>query len=265
MSARCKDEWGRCLFFEPARLSDAVDLVTHDLDVAGTQSFAQGVFVNGWVTINAGGRLVCNGDVHCLGLTMHGNAAVVCNRLVTNVLEIDAKSAQVDVASIQARVVHHVDFALRALVDKGVVLADYLQHVGGGADYARGVNPLGEEFFEARAAGEPVILEIQAIREAQFAGKRLFRRMQPLVVQRSRTAIAAATRDPMVEQLMAWLAAHPGPQRATLEALDAEWTPRLTTLSAEARSDAVREIKRVIKSPKLVDAIDALATRLGTL
>lgn len=244
----------------------AEQLVTHDLVVTTRESFSGDVFINGWVTVRGGAVLECAGNLQCLGLTLENNAVFRCNGLTTNVLSVDCDSGKtptIETARITARVVHHEKLVLRDLIERHVVRAEYVQHYGGdSSDYARGVNPLSPDFFEERSEGDPVVLELEAMAEALSAGKRIFKRMEPLVALRSRTAVAAALREPLVEELITWLAAHPGQQRATLEAVESEWLTRLTPLPLSAREDAIGAVKKAIKSPKLAEHIEALRARL---
>jgi hypothetical protein len=243
------------------------DIVIHS---GKRQAFPGNVFVNGWVTVRGGGRFECTGYLHCLGMSLENDAFVGCAQLSTNVLEVDrdarGKPPTLEVSRIQARVVHHVQLALRDLIDKDAVKADYIQHFGGeqnpGSDYVRGTNPLAEEFYDERGDGDAVVLETAVMQAALGSGKTIFRRMQPLVPPRSKLDVAAATRDPMVEELTRWLDAHPGPQRATLDRLEAEWRPKLASLSPAARADAMFVIKRTIKSPKLAERIQSLRVEI---
>jgi hypothetical protein len=79
-------------------------------------------------------------------------------------------------------------------------------------------------------------------------------------------AVAPAPRppsnDPILSEFRTWLLSHPGPQRATLLAL-AEWIPRLVALGPDARTDAARLIRNVVKSPKLADARESLIAQLS--
>ncbi len=236
------------------------------VDAGKTQAFRGNVFVNGWVTVRGGGRIECSGNLQCLGLSLENDAFVGCVHLATNVLEVDrdatGKPPTLQVTRIQARVVHHVQLALRDLIDKDVIKADYIQHFGGELnpswDYVRGTNPLAEEFYDERNDGDPVVLETTVMQTALGSGKTIFRRMPPLVAPRSKLDVAAATRDPMVDELGRWLEAHPGPQRATLEAVEADWIAKLKPLPPAARADALFVIKRAIKSPKLSERLEAL-------
>lgn len=236
-------------------------VIPRDLNIDSVQTFAASLFVNGWVTIRSGGRLECQATVQCLGMSVENGGTLHCPQLATNVLDV-ARSAKLEVTQIRARVVQHEHFALRDLIDEGFVKADYIQHIGGN-EYVRGHNPLAEKFFEARTEGDPVVLEPDLMRATFREGRSVFRRMEPLVPPRSKLSVSAATREATVEELEAWLAAHPGPQRATLDALEAEWTTRLSELSAEARTDAMFVVTRAIKSPKLVDRLDALRAAIG--
>lgn len=246
-------------------------LIPRDLTIEGgkRESFTGNVFVNGWVTVRGGGRLECTGNLQCLGMSLENDAFLGCRELTTNVLEVDrdanGKAPTLELTNIRARVVHHVQLALRDLVDKDLVKADYIQHFGGNAssDYVRGTIPLAEEFYDERADGAPVVLETGAMQAALGAGKTIFRRMAPLVAPRSKLSVAAALRDPLVEELERWLESHPGPQRATLEALEAEWSTKLAALSVAARGDAMFLIKRAIKSPKLAERVESLRAALG--
>lgn len=235
-----------------------------EVDSGASRVFDGPLFVNGWVTIRSGGAVRCAGKLSCLGLTLESDAVIACEQLATNVLEVlGSKPPKLEGLRFHSRVVHHERFALRDLIDKDVVKADYIQHAGGNGDYVRGVNPLAEKFFEARSEGDPVVFEIELMRAAFRDGKSVFRRLEPLVPPRSKLAVSAATREELVDELKQWLEAHPGPQRATLEALEAEWTTKLSGLSAEARTDAMFVIRRVIKSPKLTDRLDALQAVIG--
>ena len=232
----------------------SVDLV---IDTGERKAFQGNVFVNGWVTVRGGGRLECTGNLQCLGMSLENDAFVGCVQLSTNVLDVDrdatGKPPTLQVSRIRARVVHHVQLALRDLK------ADYIQHFGGEQnpswDYIRGSNPLGEAFYDERADGDPVVLETAVMQAAFRSGKSIFRRVAPLVPPRSKLDVAAATRDPTVDQLTRWLESHPGPQRETLVAFEAEWMPKLRSLSVAARADAMFVVKRVLKSPKLAERI----------
>ncbi len=239
----------------------AEELVGSDLDVESGQSrfFAGPVFINGWVTLR--GSLECSGDMRCLGMTLAGS--LKCRELFVNVLDV-ASGASVEALRVRARVVQHGRLALRDAVDADTVKADYIQHVGDGAgpDYVRGVLPLTPDFFEPRDSNAPVVIDWDRVREAFRTGKSVFKSRDFLVQPKSKAVVAAATRDPLVEELSRWLDMHPGPQRATIEAVGAEWLPRLTEMSADARKDAAFVIRRAIKSPKLADLVEAICVAL---
>lgn len=242
-------------------MSQAEALVPGDLVVeAGkSETFSGNVFVNGWVTVR--GALSATGDIHCLGMSLFG--ALRCRELSVNVL-VAGPGASLEVLRVRARLVHHTRLALRDAVEAGVVKADYMQHAGEGAgpDYVSGPLPLVADFYEEAARGAPVILEMERIREALRTSKSVFKSRDFLVAPRSKASVAAATRDPVVEDLGRWLDAHPGPQRATLEAVGADWLPRLRELSPGARTDAMFLIRRAIKSPKLADLVEAIGVAL---
>jgi hypothetical protein len=239
-----------------------MELVGADVVVDSGQKrvFGGPVFVNGWVTVR--GSLECAGDLHCLGMTLAGS--LKCRELMVNVLEA-LPGAALEVLRVRARVVHHTRLALRDAVDADTVKADYIQHLGEGAapDYVRGRMVFTPDFYEERAAGAPVVFEDAKIREAFRTGKSVFKSRDFLVAPKSKAVVTAAARDPVVEELSRWLDMHPGPQRATIEAVGAEWLPRLTGLSAEARADAMFVIRRAIKSPKLVDLVEAIGAALA--
>ena len=237
-----------------------------------TQSYRGNLFVNGWVTVRGGGRIECTGNLQCLGMSLENDAFVGCIQLTTNVLEVDrdvtGKPPTLSVTRIHARVVHHVLLALRDLIDKDVIKADYIQHYGGernpSSNYVRGTNPLAGDFYDERADGDAVVLETSEMQAALGSGKTIFRRMPPLVPPRSKLDVAAAVREPLVAELSRWLEAHPGPQRATLEALEAEWVTKLRSLAPPARADAMFVIERTIKSPKLAPRLNAIRATLET-
>ena len=239
----------------------AETVIPKDLVIEDHQQFATNIFVNGWVTIRSGGHLESKATVQCLGMSVANGGRLQCHQLATNVLDVE-RSAKIEVTQISARVVQHEQFVLRDRIDRGFVKADYIQHVGS-ADYVRGNNPLAEKFFEARSSGDPVVFETSLMQAAYREGKSVFRRMEPLVPPRSKLVVSAATREAPVDELKQWLEGHPGPQRATLEALETDWTAKLSGLSPEARADAMFVIRRVIKSPKLVDRLDALQAVIG--
>jgi hypothetical protein len=133
-------------------------VIPRDLAIDSEQTYAGNLFVNGWVTIRSGGRLACQASVQCLGVSVGNGGALQCQRLTTNVLEL-ARSAKLEVTQVSARVVQHDHFALRDLIDAGLVKADYIQHVGVD-EYVRGNNPLADKYFEARADAMFVIRRV---------------------------------------------------------------------------------------------------------
>ncbi|MEZ4364222.1 MAG: hypothetical protein R3B48_28870 [Kofleriaceae bacterium] len=245
--------------------------------------------VNGWVEIIEG-ELACTGALTCLGLTIEGRAELRCRELVANVIEVDARNwldalppdgaregtgpTMVRAERVKARVVHTVQLGLADIIARGDLEADYYQHDGNELnpswDYAKGNRSiLQRDYFEARREDEepvddePVLLDFRLLRKTLTAGDNPFTRA--LLVERhvrKPTAGPAPVRPPEVAAFERWLDAHPGPQRATLEALDAELAA-FGDASAEVRAAVRKLIVRAIKSPKLKPELDARLARLG--
>jgi hypothetical protein len=253
-------------------LADA-ELLRRDLILRGKSHHASGsLVVNGWVEIARGGKLVCGGDLICLGAFMDEGAELQCRELVTNFLEVDnsGRDTTVEVERIRARVVHVVQLALADIIARGDLTADYCQHFGGDLnpswDYTRGdLTVLRPEFYEyvkSHDATAPVLFRTNEIRAALCGGENVFDELGPLV-SLTPSPPARPIEHPTLAEFAAWLDAHPGPQRVILDDLRAQWFPRLVLLDAEARKRAGHLISRTIKSPKLVEARTTLLESLS--
>jgi hypothetical protein len=166
---------------------------------------------------------------------------------------------------VHARVVHTVQRALADAIDGGKIEADLLLHFGGELnpswDYGRGVRDVvrpdlrvdPDEEREGSRNGY-VQLDESAIREALCAGQPVFGvGWDPLVARQPAIATERAPRAPILDELERWIAAHPGPQRATLEALEGEWLERLRALDADTRQQVARLVAKKLNSPKLAE------------
>ncbi|HSD86981.1 MAG TPA: leucine-rich repeat domain-containing protein [Kofleriaceae bacterium] len=250
------------------------DVVDRDLEVRGdTYRAEEDLVVNGWIEVH-NGALVCGGDLTCLGIFMGEGATLECRELITNFLTIDNShgDTRVKASWIRARVVDLVQRALEDMIDRGDVTADYCQHFGGDLnpsfDYARGKLLVLPQFYEAKEDEEDeqlVLFDLDAIRKALTTGENVFRKPGPLLtlIARERPRAAAAT-DPTVLEMTTWIDSHPGPQRALLAGLSADWLAKLALLDDQAQSDAARVIRRALKSPKLATDVAALLAPLAT-
>lgn len=241
-----------------------MELIAADLRVRDAKTFAGDIEVCGWVEIGAGARLVCR-DLTCLGIVVERGGALDCRDLVANYVEVDGSA--VSARWIRARVVHTIQRGLGDVIDRGDLTAEYWQHFGGDLnpswDYARGKLGLAAKFFSAREGAEWVDIDVAAIRQSMMRGESVFERgVEPLVTLAEERAPVAAASEPIVDELTAWLAARSEGQRQLLDAIRAEWIPRLESVSAEAQAGAARVIKQAIKSPKLAEERNAM---LGSL
>lgn len=251
-------------------------LLDGDLTVHDGLTHAGDLAVNGWVTL-LGGTLTVEGTLTCLGIEVASPASLACYDLVANVVVVAADppdhagGSRVRAAKVRAMVVHVVKSAMANIIAYRDVDAVYLQHDGaaltadgdhtrGDLEYTTGDREvLRPECYELLATDKPVKLDLAALRQALCSGANPFDR-PPLVAWRAAPPVVAGP-PPVLDELTRWLTAHPGPQRALLDALP-PWLDRLATEDAMTRSAAQRRISRAINSPKLLAQRDALLARL---
>jgi len=231
---------------------------------------AGGAVVMGWIEVR--GELVCDGDLTCLGIVVEGSGRLRCRQLVANLIEVDngranpgvrAPGVQVELERAQARVVTLVQVAASLglcqpfadRVEDGAVVADYIEHHGGALnpswDYERGDASI--------LSGEEI-----DVRAAILAGENPFVGRSLLVERRSRPASGRPEpAHPLLDELRAWIAAHPGPQRALAHELRDTWLARLIDAEAAVRAAAGKTIERALRSPKLSAERDALLAALA--
>lgn len=223
-----------------------------DLVVRGEQRFDGDVAIAGWVEVH--GSLVVDGELTCFGVSIESGGSVRCRALVTNVIEFDglAKPARLEATRVRARFAALVQTTSEA-IDQGAI--DYVHHFAGDLnpsfDYERG-----ERIVEVEGDEPPLQFDLAAIRAALCNGRNPFLRRQPIVTGAAAKPVAAA--DPLADELVAWTAQHPGPQRQLLDDLRG-WTERL-----RGGGPAIeRAIKKAVGSPKLAGARDAWIAELG--
>jgi hypothetical protein len=240
-----------------------------DLEIASgqTRTLSGDTEVTGWVTV--AGTLVVEGDLACLGVSVEAGGTLRCGRLVANAVEVDnlGGRAKLSATKIRARVVALVEVIggdLGALLDGDGVEADYIHHFAGDLnpsfDYERGERGvLRAEYVEGE---DPSLqLDLAGIRKALGEGKNPFARGEPIVERLVEQGAAPAAPPPseLANELAAWIAAHPGPQRALLVDLRAQWHARL----AGADAAVGRTITSAIGSKKLAAERDAWLAELG--
>lgn len=223
-----------------------------DLIVRGEQRFEGDVAIAGWVEVH--GSLIVEGDLTCFGVSIEPGGAVRCRALVTNVIEIDglATPALLEATSVRARFAALVQTA-SAAIDQGTI--DYVHHFAGDLnpsfDYERG-----ERIVEVEGEEPPLGFDLGGLRAALCSGRNPFLRRLPIVTGAPVKPVAAA--DPLADELAAWAAKHPGPQRQLLDDLR-DWTERL-----RGGGPAIeRAIKKAVGSPKLAQPRDAWIAELG--
>jgi hypothetical protein len=230
------------------------------------QTFSGDVAVCGWVEVS--GTLVCESDLVCLGVSIEPGGSLRCKRLVANVVELDnlSDNSRIEADFVRARVVSIVQVMRGVLSDTERLTADYVHHYAGDlnpcCDYERGDRGvLGPRFITGDEL--PLELHMRELRSALSAGRNPFVGVGLLVETgnaRSKAPVGVPE-DPLVGELITWLAQHPGPQRKLFEDLQASWTQRL--LSCADRSAAARAITKATKSPKVAAARDAWLARIG--
>lgn len=221
-----------------------------DLIVRGEQRFDGDVAIAGWVEVH--GSLVVEGDLTCFGVSIEPGGSVTCRALIANVIEIDGLThkATLAAASVHARFATLVQTIAEA-IDRGTI--DYVHHFAGDLnpsfDYERG-----DRNVEVDEDGQ---FDLPAIRAALCSGKNPFLRVPPIVTASTAKPVVTAA-DPLADELAAWAAKHPGPQRQLLDDLRA-WTERL-----RGGGPAIeRAIKKAVGSPKLAQPRDAWIAELG--
>ncbi len=122
------------------------------------ETFSGDPFVNGWIDVQ--GSLTCDGDLSCLGITLHPGAELRCRRLIANVLDFDNASGATKLYAdgIEARVVRLLQVVaslgigqpLAGLPAEGKVEADYIQHNAGDLspswDYEKGTSSSADQW-----------------------------------------------------------------------------------------------------------------------
>lgn len=223
-----------------------------DLIIREARQFDGDVAIAGWVEVH--GRLVVDGDLTCFGVSIEPGGSVTCRALITNVIEIDGLTNKATLAatSVRARFAALVQ-TISDAIDQGTI--DYVHHFAGelnpSFDYERG-----ERIVEVEGDEPPLQFDLAAIRAALCSGNNPFLRVQPIVT--GATAKPVAVADPLADELTAWAAKHPGPQRVLLDDLRS-WTERL-----RGGGPAIeRAIKKAVGSPKLAEPRDAWIAELG--
>jgi hypothetical protein len=250
-----------------------MDRVTGDLILRGKQrAFAGDLRVDGLVDVSQGGVLRCAGTLRCLAMVVEGRSTVTCRELVTNVLEVDnsdgwaGQGEQLIAERVHARIIKTVQLGLDRLLARGVVTCEYLTHFGGDLnpsfDHERGTRKLLGAAYRESCGRHSILINYSRLCGALRCGENPFTVGEPLVTAPPRPPPPPADDDPLLLELSAWLAAHPGPQRATLADL-AAWLPRLTPAPASTRIAARKQIINSITSPKLTAARDALLVALA--
>lgn len=234
-----------------------------DLIVCQGQSrrFESDTRIAGWVEVH--GSLEIDGDLTCLGLSIEPGGSVRCGQLVANVIEIDGlrDPARLEATAVRARFVTLVQ-TINEVIDNGAV--DYVHHFAGDLnpsfDYERGdrIVPAEQEEDEEGQPHGPIQFDIGAIRSALCSGKNPFVRMQPIVTAAAAKPAPVAA-DPLADEVAAWCAQHPGPQRAMFDELRATWSDRLRGGGVAIE----RAIKKAVGSPKLAGPRDAWIAELG--
>jgi len=204
------------------------------------------------------GVLVVEGNLTCLGIEIEieiePGGSVTCKALITNVVELDGLRtvARLEAASVRARFAALVQTTCAA-VDDGTI--DYVHHFAGDLnpsfDYERG-----ERVVEVAGDDLPLQFDLTTIRTALCSGKNPFIGKQPIVTAGAPTVVRAEA-DPLGDELEAWAAKHPGPQRALFDDMRATWSDRLRGGSAGSA------IKKAIGSPKLTEQRGAWIAELG--
>ncbi len=226
-----------------------------DLVIREARQFDGDVAIAGWVEVH--GRLVVDGDLTCFGVSIEPGGSVTCRALITNVIEIDGLGikATLEATSVRARFAALVQTSSDA-IDRGTI--DYVHHFAGDLnpsfDYERG-----ERNVEVEGEGDepPLQFDLAALRTALCSGNNPFLRVQPIVTSSIAKPVVAAT-DPLADELTAWVAKHPGPQRLLLDDLRG-WTHRL-----RGGGPAIeRAIKKAVGSPKLAERRDGWIAELG--
>lgn len=214
----------------------------------------------------------------CLGITLHPGAELRCRRLSANVIDFDNGSGATKLYAdgIQARVVRLLQVVaslgigqpLAGLVAEGKVEADYIQHNAGDLnpswDYEKGSRSVLRRDFVERSdnpgSDAPAILDIDGIRKELTLGKNPFAKVSPLVEKAAAPAMLERREvdDPVLGELRAWIATHPGPQRQLAADLRERWVTRLLDAPAEVKTEASRAVKTALASPKLTSERHAI-------
>lgn len=240
-----------------------------DLIVRGHERRFEGeVFVEGLVEVSRGGRLVCEA-LRCLGMIVEAGGVVVCREVVTNALEVDNSDGgtRIEAEHVRARAVRTVQLGLDELLRREAVAYEYLTHFGNDLnpswDYEKGSRTLLGKEYRSACTRDSQHVEVGKICGALRMGKNPFTRGEPLVSARPRAPAEPRIEAPMLAEMAAWWANHPGPQRRALAELEAEWLARLQELPAEVRAEARRRIVKLVTSPKLAASRDALLAKLA--
>jgi hypothetical protein len=163
----------------PPRERPAAD--PRDIVLRGKRRHVDGDLRAGWVELADGGELVCTGTLACLGITIDDGGVLRCRELVTNYLAVDNlhRNTIVEATRVRARVVHRVQLALAALIERGGLEAEYQQHHGGDLnpswDGTTGAMPLLPELYApGRDPDGPVDIFEDEVRARLRAGTNIF-------------------------------------------------------------------------------------------
>ena len=211
--------------------------------------------VMGWIELR--GELVCDGKLSCLGITIEDGGVLKCSELLANVVEVDngplGEPVQVHAANVHARlvslrqVVHALGICqpFAELVETGGVQADCILHDAGD------LNP-SWDYSKGQLSIKPGDLRAQIC-----SGLNPFVLTTLLVERELPAPSAAAVRDPLIDELEAWIASHPGPQRTLANDLGSIWLSRLVDSPESVRVAARKLVEREVRSPKLTAIRDA--------
>ena len=119
-----------------------------------------------------------------------------------------------------------------------------------------------------------VFAEAHALRSEKeddlaLSAEKLWRRLLEVVLKGAESVsdelyVKRQTESADAKALEAWLSAIEGSQREILQRFEQDWLGRLQGAPADARAEAVRMLRKKIKSKKLVAARDALINQLTT-
>lgn len=241
-----------------AFMTDLIVKAGHSRTLAGDATVA------GWVEI--AGTLVCEGDLACLGVSVEPGGTLACKNLVANVVEVDnlGGNAQLEAATVRARFVSLVQVTKGPVSEPTRLVADYVHHDAGDLnpsfDYERGERGIVRPFVRGRKP--PLDIDARGLRRLLCEGRNPFVGRGLLVERAVAPQREAPAPSPLADELAAWLAAHPGPQRRLFGDLKAAWTERLAGCCDPAAACA---IARAVASPKLASERDTWLAGLGLL